>query len=74
MQILKPKFDSHEASFDSQTRTSMCVSTAQFSFKLPLEHSIPVIFSSMVVIDRLCNNEQWKLPIVHATIYPIPIL
>jgi hypothetical protein len=24
------------------------------------------------VIDRLCNNR--KLPIIHATIYPIPIL
>jgi hypothetical protein len=90
MQILKPKFDSHEASFDSQTRTSTRVSTArftretmqghskhavfmarceskgkrafyfktsllkpvydlvEFSFKLPLERSVPVIFSSMV--------------------------
>ena len=27
--ILKPKFDSHEASFDSQTHTSIRVSTAQ---------------------------------------------
>ena len=31
MQILKPKFDSHEASFDSQTRTSTRVSTARFT-------------------------------------------
>jgi hypothetical protein len=31
MQILKPKFDSHEASFDSQTRTSTRVPTARFT-------------------------------------------
>ena len=31
MQILKPKFDSHEASFDSKTRTSTRVSTARFT-------------------------------------------
>jgi hypothetical protein len=31
MQISKPKFDSHEASFDSQTRTSTRVSTARFT-------------------------------------------
>ena len=31
MQILKPKFDSHEASFDSQICTSMHVSTVWFT-------------------------------------------
>jgi hypothetical protein len=28
--------------------------------------------AALLVVDRLCNNP--KLPIIHATIHPIPIL
>jgi hypothetical protein len=45
MQILKPKFDSHEASFDSQTRTSTRVPTARFTREtMQSKHAVLNVF------------------------------